>query len=67
MSRKDYELIAAVFDERAEQYRKHYKNPAHHVALAALLDTARHLANELHTDNPRFDREKFLAACGFGS
>ncbi len=62
MTRKDYELIASVFavnnpgfntgDDwitgRVEQFQ------------AIINDTANMLAN----DNPRFDRERFLKACG---
>jgi hypothetical protein len=59
MSRKDFELIARVFnremglsggDERGRKY------------LVGGL--ARLLATELEGTNPRFDRERFLKACG---
>jgi len=62
MTRKDYELIAkAIYgslliqsksldwqDLYAEQHRI----------------TARHIANALERSNPRFNRDKFMEACG---
>jgi|DEB0MinimDraft_3_1074331.scaffolds.fasta_scaffold13059_5 hypothetical protein len=61
MSRKDYELIArAIYgsliqsgslesqDKYADQHRL----------------TARHVANALERTNPRFDRDRFIEACG---
>lgn len=62
MSRKDYELIAAVL---AEAWRR---AAGMEVADGAYdrMDTVRlvahGLAEELAADNPRFDRERFLAA-----
>ncbi len=32
--------------------------------FAAFLAVANSLANELAVDNPRFDRQRFLSACG---
>lgn len=59
MTRKDYVLIAAAIAaaeihamDGAEYARKCI---AHNIALA------------LATDNPRFDRERFLKACGVQS
>lgn len=61
MSRKDYELIArAIYgsliqsgslesqDRFIDQHRM----------------TARHVANALERENPRFDRDRFIEACG---
>jgi len=59
MTKKDYVLIARVFarevslaggDERGRRY--------------ILGGIARLLATELEQGNPRFDRQRFLAACG---
>lgn len=56
MTRKDYVLIAAAI-RAADDGMCHI--------------TIRHLANELAAalaeDNPRFDRERFLIACGVQS
>jgi len=49
MTRKDYELIARVID------RAKFNN---------IDQLARDLATELEKENPRFDRARFLSACG---
>ena len=33
--------------------------------MRALRAMASHLANQFADDNPRFDRDRFLKACGF--
>jgi hypothetical protein len=55
MTRKDYQLIAQVFANVGEM-----------VELSETIgaDLARNLADALQTDNPRFDRARFLEACG---
>jgi len=57
MTKKDYELIArgikGVYmdcEDEIEQY--------------AVSEVARSLSIDLQDDNPRFDRNKFLTACG---
>lgn len=50
MTKKDYELIAGVFARTA------WDDIAKSMAV--------NLAIELEKDNPRFDRAKFLTACG---
>ena len=54
MTRKHYETIAAIIDSaRAE-----------HGHEAGILDIAGELASYFKRDNPRFDQERFLEACG---
>jgi hypothetical protein len=55
MTRKDYQLIAEVF-----------ANFGKIIILEETIgaDIARNLADALQADNPRFDRARFLAACG---
>lgn len=55
MTRKDYQLIAEVFANFGKM-----------VELEETIgaDIARVLADALQGDNPRFDRERFLIACG---
>lgn len=56
MTRKDYELIAKVINRNAVSLTE-----------SAFIDFARmaeDLATELETENPRFDRQRFLTACG---
>jgi hypothetical protein len=50
MTRKDYQLIADVFARSAGD------------DIAKFL--AVNLADKLEQDNPRFDRARFLTACG---
>lgn len=61
MSRKDYEAIAAAIKRASALYGPYgfmdqtigIKTAAESIALA------------LQADNPRFDRERFMQACGF--
>ena len=62
MTRKDYVLLAeALADARriALQSENSPENTAAGVVLASLT-----LAQILQNENPRFDRARFLAACG---
>lgn len=52
MSRKDYRAIAASFA----------RVPAESKVL--VREIAETLAHQLARDNPRFDRARFMAACG---
>lgn len=58
MTRRDFELIAHVLAFDLE----------HHCSTVESVDQldrlARIFATELATTNPRFDRDRFLAACG---
>jgi hypothetical protein len=58
MTKKDYIKLATVI--RFELFNSDNNNESlRHVAEA--------LAEMLQTDNPRFDRNRFLTACGFES
>ncbi len=70
MTRKDYVLIASAIRAQVE-----FQNEAHakvapardvraEVSLNQLDALARSLANRLRDDNPRFDINRFLDACG---
>jgi hypothetical protein len=59
MSRKDYESLARAIREQHE--REPYLESRQAIMRTALL-----IANVLAADNPRFDRERFLEACGLG-
>lgn len=53
MTRKDYVIIAEVIANSQGLTR------------GGIMDTlAERMAEALQADNPRFDREKFLVACG---
>lgn len=58
MTRKDYVLIAEAVKETTflADGSQDYK--------MALAEVAMELANALSRDNPRFDRGRFLRACG---
>jgi hypothetical protein len=55
MTRKDYQLIAEVFANLGQIID---------IKETVAVDLARNLADALETDNPRFDRDRFLKACG---
>jgi hypothetical protein len=55
MTRKDYELmVAALTAVRAESSSD----------SVSYEDICRSMSSALQTDNPRFSRDRFLAACG---
>jgi hypothetical protein len=62
MTRKDYELIAKVFkganvpNPDKDEWNKAYSY--------GIKQSALDMADALAADNPRFDRERFLKACG---
>ena len=67
MTRKDYILIAAKFclaklDVLGKEPPEHHSDMLDGVYLAA-----EHIADALASDNPHFDRARFLAACGVQS
>ena len=61
MHRKDYALIADALR------RARYAAANDVGALVGNSDAALELADALKRDNPRFDRAKFLAACGINA
>ena len=52
MTRKDYILIAEVIAT------------SWHTSAETKRELAVNMADALETDNPRFDRDRFLVACG---
>ena len=61
MTRKDYEVIAkAIYGSLIQSGKLSWQD--HYFDQFRM--TARHVANALERDNPRFEREKFLMACG---
>lgn len=55
MTRKDYELIAGVFAGFAQMVD---------INETIGADIAEDLADEFEAENPRFNRARFLKACG---
>lgn len=65
MTRKDYELIAdAIKDELGEYADVPGMGIDNSNERSAIVSTARAIADRLGEDNPNFDRERFLSACG---
>ena len=65
MTRKDYILIAAAL-ERSKPLP--IANPKMDAVRRSVFEmAARNIADALAQDNPRFDRERFLKACGVAS
>lgn len=64
MTRKDYEMIAqAVRDGLADGRR----DPASTEAAKVAKTIAQYVSDGLAADNLRFDRKRFMAACGFNA
>lgn len=67
MTRKDYEKIAGVLresyveDPETDLYMAGWNSGLKH----AVRDITCRMAAMLEQDNPRFDAENFLKACGF--
>ena len=60
MSRKNYQaLAAAILESKTE-------SSTALGSFTVLQRTAGRIADVLAADNPRFDRSRFLTACGFG-
>jgi hypothetical protein len=64
MTKKDYIIIAKVIYKHYGNRIDYYSDSENNLALG---DLVLELATELAKDNPRFDRSRFLIACGFSS
>lgn len=62
MTKKDYELIARSLEATI----RFYSRIDSLVMQRGAKQAAYELADALGEDNPRFDRNKFLQACGIG-
>lgn len=67
MTRKDYVLIAeAIQAEHAwVQENRAVLGSCVDAQLFRMKETAGRIAGAMAQDNPRFDRERFMQACGF--
>ena len=61
MTRKDYVLIAEVLKGAITYEKEFNKDEKKAFALQAVAHT---FSNVLANENPRFDRARFLSACG---
>lgn len=67
MTRKDYVAIAAIIRnviDRTKGFTTKSGAAINYSGLAAAEEVARQLAEHMRNENIRFDREKFLSACG---
>ena len=58
MTRKDYVMISSILKGMQKQFKEGEEGNT------LLWILAQQFANELQADNPRFDRARFLEACG---
>ena len=63
MTRKDYEKIAAIIKNHAPNGDNSMFDAGFDMAVTNI---ANDLAAMMAQDNPRFDRARFLKACGLG-
>ncbi len=61
MTRKDYELLADAIRVSINLNKFH---PQYEQRLSAIESVIFELADRLVSENPRFDRHRFLVACG---
>ena len=64
MTRKDFELIASAIRTRTPSRVARTNAAMDAGAFQACEDIARRLADTLADTNPRFDKARFLRACG---
>lgn len=62
---KDFNQTAANIKHEVEEARATYEGAALWAALNTAERIARQMAAGYALNNPRFDRERFLKACGF--
>jgi hypothetical protein len=65
MTKKDFILIAAAL--KAARVNNSLNNPNKALYNNGVDNTVLFMASALQTTNPRFDRARFLAACGVQS
>ena len=63
MTKKDFELIAATLKATRPPQQMENEFAISQQTMQHLI-ICREIADALATTNPRFDRERFLAACG---
>ncbi len=63
MTRKDFQLIADALKESKPEAEKKFHNQTAY--MTQFMITCHCMADALATTNPRFDRDRFLTACGY--
>lgn len=64
MTKKDYELLANTIKHERMNWKDNSGPVYGNEAVKALGQFAGHLADHLSRENERFDRDRFLSACG---
>lgn len=64
MTKKDYEIVAAVIARRIALAPEECDPETSLDVLIEIKEIATDLADKFQADNPRFDRSVFMAACG---
>lgn len=65
MTRKNYIAVAAQFRTRLDSFtRTKPRNEGESIRYVALCEMAEAMADVFAADNSRFDRSRFLTACG---
>lgn len=68
MTRKEYEMIAAAIREEVSFLKRNVLEMTPEIVTArqsSVCAVAVNIAFALAQDNPRFDKDRFMAACGF--
>ena len=61
MTKKDYELIAGAIRVQVNEHRAKGNKDE----VQAIMGLTSYLAGRLQGENPRFDTQRFIEACGF--
>lgn len=66
MTRKHFTMIADAIRDAHNERTAGFITPAEQAAASTAIGmAATYIADGLVQDNPRFDRARFMAACGF--
>ena len=67
MSKKDYEALAKVIACEMQELRERHavRNPSRRACMELLVTIAYGMSESFEQDNPRFDEDRFMGACGF--
>ena len=65
MSRKDYLALAAVIANELQDIRETKTTSSTHPCKFTLLMVAYAMCEVFAQDNPNFDEDRFMGACGF--
>ena len=64
VTRKDYKAIAEIIAKRMGLNHKTKLSPIKLFVLAEISDLGEALADYFATQNPKFDRKRFMETCG---